>query len=36
VECPRRLLFGLVNVSTITLTSESTMNIEPGGVQNSP
>ena len=36
VACPRRLLFGLVNASTITLASESTMKIEPGGVQNSP
>ena len=36
VACPHRLLFGLVNASTITLASESTMKIEPGGVQNSP
>ncbi len=33
VACPRRLLFGLVNASVITLTSESTMKIEPGGVR---
>ncbi len=32
VACPRRLLFGLVGASTITLTSEATMRIEPGGV----
>ena len=36
VACPRRLLFGLVNASTITLTAESTMRIEPGGIAPSP
>ena len=32
LACPRRLLFGLVNAGTITLTAQSTMHIEPGGV----
>jgi Flp pilus assembly protein TadG len=36
LACPRRLLFGLVNAGTITLTSQSTMRIEPGGVAPSP
>ena len=36
LECPRRLLFGLVSAGTITLTSESTMKIEPGGVHGGP
>ncbi len=31
LACPRRLLFGLVGTSSITLTSQSTMKIEPGG-----
>ncbi len=31
VACPRRLLFGLVGASSITLTAQSTMKIEPGG-----
>ncbi len=31
LECPRRLLFGLVNANTINLTAEATMKIEPGG-----
>ncbi len=30
--CPRRLFFGLVGTSQITLTAQSTMRIEPGGV----
>ena len=32
LACPRRLLFGLVNAGTVTLTAQSTMRIEPGGV----
>jgi Flp pilus assembly protein TadG len=32
VACPRRLLFGLVGTGVVTLTSEATMRIEPGGV----
>jgi len=32
LSCPRRLFFGLVGTSQITLTSQSTMRIEPGGV----
>ena len=31
IECPRRLLFGLVGSSVITLTAQATMRIEPGG-----
>jgi Flp pilus assembly protein TadG len=31
LQCPRRLLFGLVGTGVITLTSESSMRIEPGG-----
>jgi Flp pilus assembly protein TadG len=31
VACPRRLLFGLVGTGVVTLTSEATMRIEPGG-----
>ncbi len=31
IACPRRLLFGLVGTGVITLTSESSMRIEPGG-----
>ena len=36
VECPRRLFFGLVGASQITLTARSTMRIEPGGVAPAP
>ncbi len=36
LACPRRLLFGLINAGTITLTSQSTMRIEPGGIAPSP
>ncbi|MBI5565966.1 MAG: pilus assembly protein [Chloroflexi bacterium] len=36
LACPRRLLFGLVNAGTVTLTSQSTMRIEPGGVAPAP
>lgn len=36
LACPRRLLFGLVNAGTITLTSQSAMRIEPGGVAPLP
>ncbi len=36
LACPRRLLFGLVNASTITLTAQSTMRIEPGGIAPTP
>jgi len=32
VDCPRRLFFGLIGTSQITLTARSTMRIEPGGV----
>jgi hypothetical protein len=32
LSCPRKLLFGLVNTSQITLTASSAMKIEPGGV----
>jgi Flp pilus assembly protein TadG len=31
VACPRRLFFGLVGTGVVTLTSEATMRIEPGG-----
>ncbi len=31
LECPRRLLFGLIGTGQITLTAQSTMRIEPGG-----
>ncbi len=31
VACPRRLFFGLVGTSQITLTAQSTMRLEPGG-----
>lgn len=36
LACPRRLLFGLVSASTITLTGQSTMRIEPGGIAPTP
>ncbi len=36
LECPRRMLFGLINVGSITLTSSATMRIEPGGVAPAP
>ena len=36
LQCPRRLLFGLVGTGVITLTSASSMRIEPGGVAPSP
>jgi len=36
LACPRRLLFGLVNAGSVTLTSQSTMRIEPGGVAPAP
>jgi len=32
VACPRRLFFGLIGTSQITLSAQSTMRIEPGGV----
>jgi hypothetical protein len=32
LQCPRRLLFGLLDTGQITLTASSTMQIEPGGV----
>lgn len=32
LACPRRLFFGLVGTGVVTLTSEATMRIEPGGV----
>ncbi len=31
VDCPHRLLFGLVGSDSITLSAQSTMKIEPGG-----
>lgn len=36
LKCPRRMLFGLINVGSITLTSSATMRIEPGGVAPAP
>ncbi len=36
LACPRRLLFGLVNAGSVTLTSQATMRIEPGGVAPAP
>jgi len=36
LACPRRLFFGLIGTSQITLTAQSTMRIEPGGVAPSP
>ena len=36
LACPRRMLFGLINVGSITLTSSATMRIEPGGVAPLP
>lgn len=36
LACPRRLLFGLVDAGSVTLTSEATMRIEPGGVAPQP
>jgi hypothetical protein len=36
LACPRRLLFGLVSAGSVTLTSQSTMRIEPGGVAPAP
>ena len=36
LQCPRRLLFGLVGTGVITLTSASSMRIEPGGAAPSP
>jgi hypothetical protein len=36
LACPRRLLFGLINAGSVTLTSQSTMRIEPGGVAPAP
>lgn len=36
IQCPRRLLFGLVGTGVVTLTSESSMRIEPGGVAPQP
>ena len=32
LACPRKLFFGLVGTGVVTLTSEATMRIEPGGV----
>lgn len=36
VDCPRRMFFGLIGTSQITLTAQSTMRIEPGGVGAGP
>lgn len=36
VACPRRMFFGLIGTSQITLTAQSTMRIEPGGVATGP
>ena len=36
LDCPRQLFFGLVGTSQITLTAQSTMRIEPGGVASGP
>ena len=32
LECPHRLFFGLIGTSQITLSAQSSMRIEPGGV----
>ena len=34
LTCQRRLLFGLVNAASVTLSGSATMKIEPGGVRN--
>jgi Flp pilus assembly protein TadG len=36
LACPRQLFFGLIRTSQITLTAQSTMRIEPGGVAPGP
>ena len=36
VDCPRRMFFGLIGTSQITLTAQATMRIEPGGVTTGP
>jgi len=36
VDCPRRMFFGLIGTSQITLSAQSTMRIEPGGVATGP
>ena len=36
VACPRRMFFGLIGTSQITLSAQSTMRIEPGGVAPGP
>jgi Flp pilus assembly protein TadG len=36
VACPRRMFFGLIGTSQITLSAQSTMRIEPGGVGAGP
>ena len=36
VDCPRRMFFGLIGTSQITLSAQSTMRIEPGGVAPGP
>ena len=36
MQCPRRLLFGLVGTGVITLTSQASMRIEPGGAAPQP
>ena len=36
LACPRSLFFGLIGSTQITLTAQSTMKIEPGGVAPTP
>ena len=36
LDCPRRLFFGLIGTSQITLTAQATMRVEPGGVATGP
>ena len=36
IACPHQLLFGLVGTGVITVSAESTMRIEPGGVMPTP
>lgn len=36
LACPRRLFFGLIGSTQITLSASSTMHIEPGGVAPGP
>ena len=36
LDCPHKLFFGLIGTGQITLTAQSTMKIEPGGVPPGP